>query len=158
MKQLMRIIAMLLVLLMTVSVFAACGDNKDDKDDPKETERETERETEAQTEHDLTNQEIENLKNEMEQNGDLPNSVRKVLQSKSLTGIHNTIGNVLATEDKYVKALNTAIASCKNFVITKDEESAKKAITLFFCVPAKPPSGTISTLSMMSSPAVVNVP
>ena len=65
MKQLMRIIAMLLVLLMTVSVFAACGDNKDDKDDPKETERETERETEAQTEHDLTNQEIENLKNEM---------------------------------------------------------------------------------------------
>lgn len=65
MKQLMRIIAMLLVLLMTVSVFAACGNKQDDREDPKETERETERETEAQTEHDLTNQEIENLKNEM---------------------------------------------------------------------------------------------
>ena len=65
MKQLMRIIAMLLVLLMTVSVFAACGNKQDDREDPKETERETERETEAQTELDLTNQEIENLKNEM---------------------------------------------------------------------------------------------
>jgi predicted small lipoprotein YifL len=47
MKQLMRTIAMLLVLLMTVSVFAACGNKQDDREDPKETERETERETEV---------------------------------------------------------------------------------------------------------------
>lgn len=65
MKQLMRIIAMLLVLLMTVSVFAACGDNKDDKDDPKETERETERETEPKPEQEISKQEIEELKGEM---------------------------------------------------------------------------------------------
>ncbi len=71
---------------------------------------------------------MNNLKTEMEQNGDMPNSVRKVLQSNSLTGIHDTIGNVLTTEDEYVKALNTAIASNKNFIITKDEESAKRAI------------------------------
>ncbi len=71
---------------------------------------------------------MDNLKIEMEQNGDMPNSVRKVLQSNSLTGIHDTIGNVLTTEDKYVKALNTAIASNKNFIITKDEDSAKRAI------------------------------
>lgn len=71
---------------------------------------------------------MENLKNQIEQNGDMPSSVRKVLNSNSLTGIRDTIGNILTTDDKYVKALNTAIASNKNFIITKDEESAKKAI------------------------------
>ena len=50
---------------------------------------------------------IENLKVEIDQNGDMPNSVRKVLNNKSL---------------------NTAISSNKNFIITKDEESAKNAI------------------------------
>ncbi len=72
---------------------------------------------------------IDNLKLEIEQNGDMPNSVRKVLRNSSLTGIHNTIGNILDTEEKYLKALNTAISSNKNFIITKDEASAKKAIS-----------------------------
>ena len=71
---------------------------------------------------------IENLKNEIEQGGDMPNSVRSVLKSTTLTGIHNTIGNTLTIDDKYTKALNIAISSNKNFIITSDEESAKKAI------------------------------
>ena len=75
-----------------------------------------------------TNHKIENLKVEIEQNGDIPSSVRKVLNNTSLTGIHNTIGNILGIEEKYVKALNTAISTNKNFIITKDENSAKKAI------------------------------
>ena len=74
-----------------------------------------------------TSHKISNLQNEIEQGGDMPNSVRKVLNS-NLTGIHNTIGNVISCEDEYVKALNTAITACKNFIITKDEPSAKKAI------------------------------
>ncbi len=65
---------------------------------------------------------------EIDQNGDLPNSVRKVLENRELSGIYDTIGNVLNVEEKYVKALNIAIASCKNFIIVKDENSAKKAI------------------------------
>ena len=75
-----------------------------------------------------TRHKIDNLKLEIEQNGDLPNSVRKVLNNNALTGIHNTIGNVLSVEDEYVKALNTAISSNKNFIITKDEDAAKRAI------------------------------
>ena len=73
-------------------------------------------------------QKINSLKLEIEENSDLPNSVRKVLNNNKLTGIYNTIGNVLSTEDKYTKALNTAISASKNFIITKDENSAKKAI------------------------------
>ena len=71
---------------------------------------------------------ISSLKMEIEQSSDLPNSVRSVLKDTSLQGIHNTIGNIITTEDTYLKALNVAISSNKNFVITSDEESAKKAI------------------------------
>ena len=71
---------------------------------------------------------IDNLKLEIEQGGDMPASVKNILKSTTLTGIHNTIGNILTIEDKYTKALNVAIASNKNFIIVSDEESAKKAI------------------------------
>ena len=72
---------------------------------------------------------ITNLRSQIEQGADMPNSVRSVLKANELKGIYNTIGNVLSIDEKYVKALNTAIAGNKNFVITKDESSAKKAIS-----------------------------
>ncbi len=75
-----------------------------------------------------TKHKIANLEYDIEQNSDMPNSVRKVLSSNTLKGIHNTIGNILNTEEEYIKALNTAITSNKNFIITSDEESAKAAI------------------------------
>ena len=75
------------------------------------------------------NNELRELQVELDQGVDLPNSVRKVLSNHNLTGIYNTIGNVLQVEEKYVNALNTAIQANKNYVITKDEESAKKAIS-----------------------------
>lgn len=75
-----------------------------------------------------TTHRINNLKTEIEQGSDMPNSVRKVIKNSSLTGIYNTIGNLVTIDEKYTKALNTAISSNKNFIITKDEESAKKAI------------------------------
>ena len=71
---------------------------------------------------------IASLKQEIEQGGDIPNSVRNILKSNSLTGIHNTIGNLISIEEKYTKALNIAIFSNKNFIITSDETSAKQAI------------------------------
>ena len=71
---------------------------------------------------------IENLKREIEQGADMPNSVRSILKATTLTGIHNTIGNIISIDDKYTKALNIAISSNKNFIITSDEDSAKKAI------------------------------
>ena len=71
---------------------------------------------------------ISSLRMEIEQSSDLPNSVRSVLKETSLQGIHNTIGNIITTEDTYLRALNVGISSNKNFVITSDEESAKKAI------------------------------
>ena len=71
---------------------------------------------------------IDNLKREIDAGGDMPNSVRSILNATSLNGIHNTIGNILSIDEKYTKALNIAISSNKNFIITSDEDSAKRAI------------------------------
>ena len=71
---------------------------------------------------------INSLKREIEEGGELPNSVRKILSSP-LSGIHNTIGNILSTKEEYIKALNVAITANKNFIITEDEPSAKRAIS-----------------------------
>ena len=70
---------------------------------------------------------INSLEVEIENGTDMPNSVRKVLNS-DLNGLYNTIGNLVTCDEEYVKALNTAITSCRNFIITKDEVSAKNAI------------------------------
>lgn len=75
-----------------------------------------------------TKHKIDSLSNEIENGGVLPNSVKSLLNEVSLRGIHNTIGNILNTSDEYVKALDIAISSTKNFVITEDENSAKQAI------------------------------
>lgn len=71
---------------------------------------------------------IDSLKREIDAGGDMPNSVRNVLNATSLKGIHNTIGNIVSIDEKYYKALNIAISSNKNFIITSDETSAKQAI------------------------------
>lgn len=71
---------------------------------------------------------IDSLKREIEAGGDIPNSVRSILNATSLSGVHNTIGNIINTEDQYVKALSIAMSANKNFVIASDENSAKRAI------------------------------
>lgn len=53
-----------------------------------------------------TKQKINSLKIEIEEGQDLPNSVRKVLNNSQLTGIYNTIGQILTIDEKFTKALN----------------------------------------------------
>ncbi len=72
---------------------------------------------------------IELLQLEQEKGSGLPPSVKKVLTCEKLTGIYDIIGNVVKTKEIYGKALEVAIASSKNFIIVKDEKSAKEAIS-----------------------------
>ena len=74
------------------------------------------------------NHKIDSIKTEIEAGGNVPSSVRKVLNEHSLEGIHNTIGNILEIDNEYIKALEIAISSAKNFIITEDENAAKSAI------------------------------
>ena len=71
---------------------------------------------------------IDSLNVEIDNGGNIPNSVRSILRSNMLDGIHNTIGNIVSVDEKYVKALEIAISASKNFIITEDESSSKKAI------------------------------
>ncbi len=79
-------------------------------------------------ENTVLEQKEKNLQTEIDSFGNMPNSVRSVLRATSLDGIYNTIGNILETEDTYAKALDVAIQSSRNFIITKDKEAAVNAI------------------------------
>lgn len=68
------------------------------------------------------------LQSELETGGNLPFSVKAVLSSPHLRGIHNTIGNLVSTEERYGKALETALAASKHFIVVEDEKSAQSAI------------------------------
>ncbi len=68
------------------------------------------------------------LTREIEDGGSLPNSVKSVISSRELNGIHNALGNLLNTKEEYSKAIDIAISSSKNFIIVDDESSAKQAI------------------------------
>ena len=84
----------------------------------------------SKTEQDLISikNKINNTINEMENLSFIPNGIKKVLNEKTLSGIHNIIGNVINIDSKFSKALDIATSSCKNFIITEDEESSKKAV------------------------------
>ncbi|MDD3187324.1 MAG: AAA family ATPase [Bacilli bacterium] len=72
---------------------------------------------------------IDNLQNEIENNLDLPSSVRAILNNFRLEGIHNTLGKIIEIEEKYALAISSSLGSSTNNVIVDNEESAKKAIT-----------------------------
>ena len=77
----------------------------------------------------LTNKhKVELLRLEAERGNNLPNAIKKILENDNLQGIYDIIGNVIKTKDEYVRCLDVAISSSKNFVIVKDEDSAKEAI------------------------------
>ena len=76
----------------------------------------------------INEQKQDSLTLELESGGNLPNSVKSVLKNTLLSGIHNTIGNILEVEDNYVRALETSISSSKHFIITEDEKSAVDAL------------------------------
>ena len=71
---------------------------------------------------------IENLKESIENGGALPLPVRSVLNNPKLRGIHNALGNLIETDEKYSLAITTALGYNANNIITDDEKAAKEAI------------------------------
>ena len=77
--------------------------------------------------HNLTVR-AEYLKNNIENGGGLPEAVKRVLNNPRLSGIHNTIGNLIEVDEKYNLAISSALGYSANNIITDNEESAKEAI------------------------------
>ena len=71
---------------------------------------------------------IETLKQNLENNGTLPYSVKSVLSNPKLNGIYNVIGNLIDTENRYKKAVSISLGSNSNTIVAKDENSIKEAI------------------------------
>ncbi len=71
---------------------------------------------------------INYLKDVIENNSSLPESVRSILNNPKLIGIHNTIGNLIEVDEKYSIAITTSLAGATNNIIVDDENKAKDAI------------------------------
>lgn len=68
------------------------------------------------------------LESDIENGGGLPASVKSVLNNPRLLGLHDTLSNLINTDEKFVKALEIALASSKNSIVVENENSAKNAI------------------------------
>ena len=64
----------------------------------------------------------------IENGGNLPNSVKSVLNNPKLAGVHDIIGNLISIDYKFDKALDVALGASKNFVVVDNESVAKEAI------------------------------
>ena len=68
------------------------------------------------------------LEKVMENDGKLPSSIRNIIASTRLKGIHNTIMKLIDSSDKYIDAIDTSLGASANFLVVDDEKCAKKAI------------------------------
>ena len=68
------------------------------------------------------------LENNLSVDASTPNSVKNILNSRTLKGIHSTVGKIIDTEIVYKDALSVALGYNANVIIVDNELSAKDAI------------------------------
>lgn len=71
---------------------------------------------------------IEILENNILNNEKLPLSVKNILNNIRLTGVHNTIGNLINIPSEYVLCSDIVLGSASNFIVVDNEEVAKECI------------------------------
>ena len=67
-------------------------------------------------------------KSNIESNSRLPHAVKSIITNNRLSGIHNTIGNLISIPSEYNNAIDIALGNNTNTIVVDDTESAKKAI------------------------------
>lgn len=72
--------------------------------------------------------EIEILENNALNDNRLPNSVKNVLNNHRLSGIHNILGKIIETEEKYSTAIDISLGNNSNVIITENDINAREAI------------------------------
>ncbi len=76
----------------------------------------------------LLQNKIEILENNILSATSLPIGVRTILNNPRLYGIHNTIGKLINTDDKFMLALDVALGAASNYLVVDDDNSALNAI------------------------------
>ncbi|MDD4608129.1 MAG: chromosome segregation protein SMC [Bacilli bacterium] len=77
---------------------------------------------------DILNNRIQNLRESIDNNSLLPNSVKYVLNNPKLRGIHNVIGNLIEVNKEYSTAISTALGFASTNIVVDNELFAKEAI------------------------------
>ncbi len=75
----------------------------------------------------LKNQ-IEILKDTIENDSKLPYAVKCVLNNTRLSGIHNVLGKLIETEEEYATAIDISLGFNASVIIVDNENNAKEAI------------------------------
>ncbi len=71
---------------------------------------------------------IEILENSTLNDSKLPYAVKSILNNHRLKGIHDILGKLIETEEKYSLAIDTALGFTANVIVTDNEVSAKEAV------------------------------
>lgn len=71
---------------------------------------------------------IDILKSNLTENMYLNNNVKRILDNKRLTGIHDALINLISTNSTYQTSLDVVSLSNKNFLVVDSSESARSAI------------------------------
>ena len=77
---------------------------------------------------DSNNLKIDNLKQLIEDNNNLPYAVKQVLNNPKLTGIYGVIGKVIEVPETYSIAISTSLGMASSNIIVENEMAAKNAI------------------------------
>ncbi len=72
--------------------------------------------------------EIEILENNALNDNKLPYSVKNILNNHRLNGIHNILGKVIETEERYSTAIDISLGYNSNVIITDNDINAREAI------------------------------
>ncbi|MEG1987450.1 MAG: AAA family ATPase [Bacilli bacterium] len=76
----------------------------------------------------LLEHKIQVITNYLDNGGNLPNSVKAILNNPKLIGIYDVIGNLITVSEEYTKALEVSLGGSKQFLVVENEYTAKDAI------------------------------
>ena len=72
---------------------------------------------------------IDILENNISSNAKVPSSVQSILSNPRFSDVYGTISSLVETSDEYLNALETALGSSANFLVTANEKVIKNAIS-----------------------------
>lgn len=72
---------------------------------------------------------IEILENNISSNAKVPSSVQSILSNPRFSDVYGTISSLIDISDEYLNALDTALGSSANFLVTANEKVIKNAIS-----------------------------
>ncbi len=76
-----------------------------------------------------TENKIEILENNISSNAKVPSSVQSILSNPRFSDVYGTISSLIDISDEYLNALDTALGSSANFLVTANEKVIKNAIS-----------------------------